>query len=143
MYKEPLYRRYYVSSACSTACVYMLVILALMIFLPLFLAYNSTGNIQQLTLPVQFQFNHSALPLTDIDKTLYMQYISLNTHTHNFCSFFPFQNLFLFLWLFISFCHLYQIFGWRTARCTSSLTSNTPTKLSSNSMEKGMLLFTR
>ena len=44
VYKEPLFRRYYVSSACSAACVYMIVILGLMIFLPLFLAYNSTGK---------------------------------------------------------------------------------------------------
>lgn len=43
VYKEPLYRRYYVSSPCSQACIYMFVISFLMIFLPLFLGYNSTA----------------------------------------------------------------------------------------------------
>jgi hypothetical protein len=44
VYKEPLYRRYYVSSACSLACGYMFVVSFLALFLPLFLGYSSTGT---------------------------------------------------------------------------------------------------
>jgi hypothetical protein len=45
IFKEPLYRRYYATTA-SLAWVYTLFYVFLLIFLPLFIAYNSSCNDQ-------------------------------------------------------------------------------------------------
>ena len=89
VYKEPLYRRYYVSSACSMACVYMTVVSALMIFLPLFLGYSSTGQTAAAT--VLFVINHFLICLTWVAvfisccHPLSTPTYALNMSNHSFC----------------------------------------------------------